>query len=389
MGENFVCPLCGNRDPGKIGQFLGVPYCQKCFAIEKGMIKRTAYKGTPSALELSYRLSDEQQELSDRIINNFEKGKDTLLYAVCGSGKTEVSYGVIDLAMQKKMHVGFALPRRDVVIELYDRMIKAFPSKKIVAVYGGHVGETEGDLIVLTTHQLFRYKDYFDLLVMDEVDAFPYAGNAELERHFKESLRGHCVLMSATPSKALVSEFSQMGHEILMMHTRFHKKPIPVPVLVILHGVGKYRFIMKKLSEYQRTGKTCFIFVPSIDLAQSLFRTLSRVFPKGNYVSSKREQREEIIQDFKEGKYLYLVTTAILERGITVKNLNIIVFGAASRIYDAACLTQIAGRAGRKADAPQGDVYFLADRETEAIKKAISEIEYCNTYLSNLSKKHS
>ena len=387
MGRKFVCPLCGNRDETLIGNYLGVPYCLKCLVIKDNKLCRTSFKGTPPPTLVTYYLSKEQAELSERIVENFKNGKNTLLYAVCGSGKTEVSYGVIQYAMSLGLNVGFALPRRDVVIELYERLKKAFPFNKIVAVYGGHVHETSGDCIVLTTHQLFRYPDFFDLLVMDEVDAFPYAGNQVLENDFKESLRGHCLLMSATPSKALVKEFSQNGNEVLLLHTRFHRHPIPVPKTVLLHGKSRYSFIIAKLLSYRKNGNRTFIFVPSVEMSEIVYRILSAFCPNGNYVSSKRIGREEIIEDFKNGKYDFLVTTAILERGVTVKNLNVIVLCASSRIYDAASLVQIAGRAGRKIDAPYGDVYFVSERRSEAIEKAISEIEYCNTFLHNLSRK--
>ena len=98
-------------------------------------------------------------------------------------------------------------------------------------------------------------------------------------------------------------------------------------------------------------------------------------------MSSQKKDRAKVISDFKKGKYRYLVTTAVLERGITVKNLQVIVYGADSPIYDAASLIQIAGRAGRKADAPTGEVWFVADREKSSMAKAIKEIRYCNSFL--------
>ena len=62
-------------------------------------------------------------------------------------------------------------------------------------------------------------------------------------------------------------------------------------------------------------------------------------------------------------------------------NLQVIVFRADDPIYDAGALIQIAGRAGRKANAPTGEVLFIAGKESEGIKRAKKEIEYCNTFL--------
>ena len=381
MSTGFICPRCGNSDARYIGYKYGQPYCRKCVSFCGVEASKDEGKVQAVSLDLKYSLSKEQKALSEKIIENFKNGIDTLIYAVCGSGKTEISYGVIAYAMSKGMHVGFALPRRDVVIELYWRLKSAFPNQKIIAVYGQHNSELEGDCIILTTHQLYRYPAFFDLLVMDEIDAFPFKGNEVLISIYRKSLRGHCVMMSATPSKSIVKEFKGKGKDMLTLHTRFHKQPIPVPENIVLYGPLQVGFIAKKLIQYRKEEKQCFVFVPKVRLAESLHSALRVFVPGGNYVSSKREGRPDIIQSFKDGKIQYLVTTAVMERGITVKNLQVIVFHADDYIYDAAALIQIAGRAGRKGDAPKGDVYFVAEKITKGMEGAIREIKYCNTFL--------
>ena len=384
VGTNYLCPRCGNADPRYVGYRNGEPYCRKCIGFSGASVEAKHKNAKGVYLKLDYELSEEQKNLSAQIVKNFVRGVDTLVYAVCGSGKTEISYAVIRYAMSKGMNVAFALPRRDVVIELHERLQAAFPRNSIVAVYGDHHERLEGDCVILTTHQLFRYPHYFDLIVMDEIDAFPYKGNDVLDGIFKTALRGHCLLMSATPSKEVVKTFSTGAHQMLTLHTRFHKHEIPVPKTIISKGVLKFIFLAKRLRNYQKERKQAFIFVPSVSLSETLFSRLSLVCKGGNYVSSKRVGREQIIRDFKAGKYSYLVTTAVLERGITVANLQVVVYQSDDRIYDAATLIQIAGRAGRKASAPDGDVLFLADHESEAMKHAISEIKYCNTFLQNM-----
>ena len=123
------------------------------------------------------------------------------------SGKTEICLEIIKQCIQNKLTVGFAVPRRSVCVELKNRFQSIFTKNYVVAVYGGHHDVINGDIICLTTHQLFRYKAYFDLLIMDEIDAFPYKGNDVLEQMFINSVRGHHVLLSATPSKNLIKEY--------------------------------------------------------------------------------------------------------------------------------------------------------------------------------------
>ena len=381
MGTSFVCPRCGNSDPRFLGHKNGEVYCRKCISFRGDEAIKKPESPKNVVLSLDYHLSKEQESLSKKIIENFDNGIDTLVYAVCGSGKTEISYGIIARSMARGLRVGFALPRRDVVIELYYRLKSAFPHNSIVAVYGGNTTRLEGDCIILTTHQLYRYPNYFDLLVMDEIDAFPFKGNDVLIAMYKRSLKGHCVMMSATPSEAVIKEFQGEGHAILELRTRFHKHPIPVPKTITVPSIFQLLFVIRRLRVYGKEGKPCLIFVPTVEDAELLFQKLSMFVKGGDYVSSKRRMREAIISKFKKGGYSYLVTTAVLERGVTVKGVQVVVYGADDPIYDSAALIQIAGRVGRKKGAEDGDVFFLAKEESKSMRKAIKEIQFCNTFL--------
>ncbi len=378
----FVCPRCGNKEEKYIGFKNGEAYCRKCIIFSGEEARDVPHPPKKAPLSLAYKLSEEQSELSRRIVENFVKGVDTLVYAVCGSGKTEISYGVLAYAISHGLRAGFALPRRDVVIELYWRMMKAFPNNKIVAVYGDHHRRLEGDIVILTTHQLYRYPDYFDLLVMDEIDAFPFKGNDVLIALYKKSLRGHCVLMSATPSKAILKEFHKKNHEVLELMTRFHKKPIPVPKVNLSIPLFQTLKIIKKLREYKKEGKPCFVFAPTIVLCESLYEKVSLAVKNGSYVHSERPDKENVIDDFKKGKLDFLITTSVLERGVTIKNLQVLVFHADNKsIYDSSTLIQISGRVGRKMDSPNGEVVFFAQKQTEEMSDAIRKIEHYNTFL--------
>ena len=56
-----------------------------------------------------------------------------------------------------------------------------FPNLKVIPVCEGYTQIVDGDLIVCTTHQLYRYIQSFDLLIIDEPDAYPYVGNDVLQ----------------------------------------------------------------------------------------------------------------------------------------------------------------------------------------------------------------
>ena len=336
-------------------------------------------------IHLSYELSPEQKELSDKLVENYKKGIDSLVFAVCGSGKTEISLQIIQYAINCGEKVAFAVPRKDVVIELHNRLKEIFAENTVISLYGGHTDVREADLIVLTTHQLFRYVKYFSLIIMDEIDAFPFKDNEVLNQMFFNSLCGHYVMMSATPSDDVIEHFKSENKDILSLNVRFHRHPLPVPIFVIKSNF-LFIYLIKLVRRFLKEKKPLFIFAPTIEECEKVYFLLHLFFLGGNYVHSKRNNREKIIDNFRKNRYTYLVTTSVLERGVTVKDLQVIIYKSDNRIYDKGTLIQIAGRVGRKLDAPEGEVYFLAARLTEEMTKAKENIIESNKGINNESK---
>jgi competence protein ComFA len=384
MGNNFICPRCGNSDPKYIGYLNDKPYCRFCISMRgKGAEKREPGHGAV-VLKLDYSLSKDQKRLSENIVKNYQNKIDTLVNAVCGAGKTELIYGVMSDCLSRGKAVAFAVPRRDVVIELSHRIIQVFPENTLVSVYGGHTDNLKADIVVLTTHQLYRYDKYFDLIILDEIDAFPFKNNELLRKMFFRAVKGNIVMMSATPSKDVIEFFSQPKRQILELNTRFHRHPLPVPLVVTKIGVLKLPYLIKRMKEYIETNKKIFVFAPTISKCEFLAKIIKIFVKNGTFVHSKCKDRSQKIAHFKSGGYDYLVTTAVLERGVTFKDLQVIIYDADSEIYDSQTLIQIAGRVGRKIDAPEGEVIFLVNKTTDQIKDAINTINSKNRHLQDL-----
>ncbi|KHF29008.1 Transcription-repair-coupling factor [Anoxybacillus sp. BCO1] len=81
---------------------------------------------------------------------------------------------------------------------------------------------------------------------------------------------------------------------------------------------------------------------------------------------------------FRRGHIPILVTTTILERGVTVPNIDVAVFGAEQPIFTESALVQIAGRVGRSAQYPTGDIRFFHFGKTKAMVKAKRHIVRMN-----------
>ncbi|WP_281170937.1 helicase-related protein [Paucisalibacillus globulus] len=140
--------------------------------------------------------------------------------------------------------------------------------------------------------------------------------------------------------------------------------------------------LLEWLVERKNKKRQLLIFVPSIKLAEE-FKTNLQKDPTahlGNIVSvhSEDEQRVEKINQFRKKEINVLVTTTILERGVTFPSVDVVVLDAGHAVFDEAALVQIAGRAGRSADDPTGEVIFLHDGKTEAMIRATQSIRIMN-----------
>ena len=97
----------------------------------------------------------------------------------------------------------WACPRRDLVTELAPRLQAALPEIEMAALHGQlRERYTDAPLVIATTHQALRLFAAFDLVILDEVDAFPYADNPVLELAVLRAVRpgGKLIYLTATPS---------------------------------------------------------------------------------------------------------------------------------------------------------------------------------------------
>ena len=75
------------------------------------------------------------------------------------------------------------------------------------------------------------------------------------------------------------------------------------------------------------------------------------------------------------GELDFLVTTTILERGVTFPGVDVCVVNAHEEEFSREVLVQIAGRVGRTAECPTGEVVYFHNGKTKAMVQAVREIE--------------
>lgn len=395
----WKCVRCGNDKPSLFYSHFcyhcetTCTYCRHCIQMGKASSCKQflvwtgdslQYKRKETTCQWEGELSLHQKQASNRLVVAVEQRSQAhLIWAVCGAGKTEILFPMIEKSIELGFRIGIATPRTDVVKELSPRLKYAFPTVSQASLYGGSRDKNPlAQLVLATTHQLIRFSHAFDVLVIDEVDAFPYTYDASLQYASMRAKKPQAttIFLSATPSVKLRNTPNLI---VTKIPRRFHGKPIPLPAF---QWIGNWnRHLQKgtlpaKMMRWIQlhTDKPRLIFFPSIQTLKTCSMILNELELDHGSVYSEAPNRHPVIQAFKQKRLSLLLTTTILERGVTVENLQVAVLGAEQPIFDEACLVQIAGRVGRKQEFPDGDILYWHYGITASMLKAKHHIDKMN-----------
>ena len=322
----------------------------------------------------SYQLASQQIRAS-RMCADCAERSDVLLHCVCGAGKTEIAVEAISRYLSRGKKVAYAISRKEVVIELAQRFSAIFAKAEVVAVYGGHHERITGDLIVCTCHQLYRYYRTFDLLILDEVDAFPLKGDETLMNIALLSCRGQIIFSTATVDADLKKILDRRVYKIVRLYQRPSGRKLPVPEVRYVPGILSFFSLIDLM---RRMDGPCILFVSSRKRCKDLYHLLLPFF-SCTYVYSDLEKREENIKAFREGKFRFIISTTVLERGITIPDVSVIIL-MENGIFDESSLIQMLGRVDRGMDVSEGKAFILTKKNTTALKKAMRYLKEVNGF---------
>lgn len=390
----FVCLRCQTLAQKETVLETGAVYCRECIAF--GRVDSSAtlcyfpQKAFPKGEVLIWKgeLTPYQKAVSEGIRSAIARRVNSLVHAVTGAGKTEMIYQpVADVLLEGKA-VALVSPRIDVCLELYRRFSKDFACDSCL-LHGGSEPYQRAPLVIATVHQLFRFYQAFDVIIIDEVDAFPYVDNAALYQAVAGALKpdGVKVFLTATSTDLLDQQVRRGELELLQLSRRFHGNALVVPRPVWLNQLEKSlakgklpRPLFERLVKQRHSGFPLLIFAPTIALGRLCYEVLARAFPKEKIgcVSSQTENRLDQVEAFRRGELGILVTTTILERGVTFPGVDVFVLWSHHDLFSKSSLVQISGRVGRSQSRPTGELLFFHDGLTKAMTRAISEIKHMN-----------
>lgn len=391
------CQRCGEEDLEEWPSHYGRAFtCRSCESMGASTSLNVLYRDKRPLLSRPAQvvfcpcrsLTEAQGQASGEVLEFVQSpAAEALLWAACGAGKTEVCFPAAAWALRQGKAVLFAAPRQDVIHDIAPRLQADFPNYPIQVLTGRVLDKLQaGGLVLATTHQVLRFWHCFDLIFMDEMDAFPYHGSRALEWGLKQALAegGKILYLTATPTPERIKAAENRELPLIRLPGRHHRKPLPVPAWLKQEGrlEPSARSIEQwgKQLELLREEGPVLVFVPKISGIVPWVRGIKERYPHwqvdGSY--SADPDRAPKIKKLQRKGYDVFISTTILERGITLPGIQVAVLEADHPVFDERALVQMAGRVGRASESPRGKVLFIAHKQSQAMKRAIEWIEEQN-----------
>ncbi|MDH8969690.1 DEAD/DEAH box helicase family protein [Staphylococcus epidermidis] len=347
-----------------------ITYCRRCIqlgrmdSITDICIVKSFQKATKANYQLPFELSKQQQYASEAIVQAIKNNNDLLLYAVTGAGKTEMMFEGIRIARQMGHNIAIVSPRVDVIIEISHRIKDAFIDERIDVLHQSSRQQYNGHFVIATIHQLLRFKQHFDTVFVDEVDAFPLSMDPQLSNAIQlasKSNHSH-IFMTATPPRHFLKQFPP--EKVIKLPARFHRHPLPIPKFKYfkLKSTRKQNLLLNLFRYQINQQRFTLVFFNNIEIMNKMYQQYKMDIPDLICVHSEDDLRFEKIEALRRGQHKIVFTTTILERGFTMTHLDVVVVDAGS--FQQEALIQIAGRVGRKQQSPSGLVLFLHEGVT-------------------------
>lgn len=346
---------------------------------------------------LPFRLTDDQQNAWQDICNDMERPVPMrrLVQGDVGSGKTVIAMLALVKAAENGFQGAMMAPTEILARQHFESFSGSLEPLGIrVALLSGRLTKKakqemydrlaahEID-IVIGTHALIQEDVSFanlGLVVTDEQHRFGINQRAVLEK--KGRLVPDVLVMTATPIPRTLTLTVYGDLEVSLIR---QLPPGRKPVRTFVRGRDRRELIYKFVLEEIKKGRQAYVVCPLIEMnedsglssAQEVYEELTGGIFYGIkcglvHGKLKQKEKEELMQEFYEGKIKLLVATTVIEVGVNVPNASIMVVENAQR-FGLAQLHQLRGRIGRGEYASY--CIFVAEERTEAARQRMEIME--------------
>ncbi|WP_318470547.1 excinuclease ABC subunit UvrB [Photobacterium leiognathi] len=185
-----------------------------------------------------------------------------------------------------------------------------------------------------------------------------------------EKLKPQTVFVSATPGEYELKKSQQYVTEQIIRPTGLLD-----PIVEVRPLASQTEDLLKEIAERTQKDERVLVTTLTKKSAEALYDVMTELGIKVSYIHSdvKTEQRVEIIDDLRAGKYDVLIGINLLREGLDIPEASLVaVLNAdhAGFLRSTQALIQIIGRAARNAN---GKAILYADKITPAMQQAMIE----------------
>lgn len=317
---------------------------------------------------LPFELTSGQKQAVNEILQdmNSDVPMQRLLQGDVGSGKTVVATIMLLAAVENGYQGALMAPTEILAQQHYNNLVQWLtPLGLSVGLFLGSHGKKvrqkfETDLkngqmnIAVGTHALIQENVDFNNLgaiVVDEQHRFGVKQRNILKR---KSQNPQMLTMTATPIPRTLA-LTVHGDLDLTVINELPKGRKPIKTIL----TGSHRQVWDLIKQEVESGRQAYIVYPLIDESETLSakaatieseKLQQEIFPQFKigllHGKLKNDEKEEVMKDFKDGKYDILVSTTVVEVGVDVPNATVMVIENAER-FGLSQLHQLRGRVGR------------------------------------------
>jgi len=320
---------------------------------------------------LPFEFTSGQIEAIKRMIDGSQKDYMSayLLQGDVGSGKTIVAFSCALHYIEKGIQVALMAPTEILARQHYNTLSTLpglLPGVHLDLLTAGETKKNKEKILdrirrgdsnfIIGTHSLIEDNvEFFNLglVIIDEQHRFGVNQREMLRRKGKNP---DLITMTATPiPRSLCLTIFGDLEPVYLKEKPAGRKPVKTIWLKEDQRDGLYKSIRKYVSQ----GRQCYIVYPVIEESEKMdLRAATEAYEElKNVIFSdfrvelihgrmKADEREKIMQDFRNGKVHILVSTTVIEVGVDVPNATIMVIEHAER-FGISQLHQLRGRVGR------------------------------------------
>lgn len=336
---------------------------------------------------LPFNLTDGQMQAVSDIKGDFlsKKKMNRLILGDVGSGKTIVSFIALYMNMLAGYQGVLMAPTEILAVQHFNNMVGLFEDKLNIQLLTSSTkkgernkilqnlknGETQ---VLIGTHSLLNDELVYNnlgLVITDEQHRFGVNQRQTLQEKGKYV---DVLYMSATPIPRTLALTIYGDMDITEIRTKPGGRK---EIITKIFKNSELKNVLEKMLDEIKAGHQIYVVAPLIDdeedekmnvtsLKDKFDVAFNGMVPTGLlHGKMKPNQKDEVMNSFKNGDTKILISTTVIEVGVDVKNATMMVIFNAER-FGLATLHQLRGRVGR--NDMQSYCYLISDYDAERLK---------------------